>query len=104
MDVPWDQALDVILLTKGLGFMRVGNVLRIAPSDVLAIRQEEELRLQERRAKEKLEDLDREAAAGELRRRGRRVEDDRTAAHARSWIRQYGRPVRTPSSSRTSRR
>jgi hypothetical protein len=55
VDVPWDQALDVILLTKGLGFMRIGNVLRIAPTDVLA--QEEELRLQERRAKEKLEDL-----------------------------------------------
>ncbi|MEE3331983.1 MAG: type IV pilus secretin PilQ, partial [Myxococcota bacterium] len=35
--------------------VRVGNVLRIAPSDVLA--QEEEVRLQERRAKEKLEDL-----------------------------------------------
>ncbi|MEE9607000.1 MAG: AMIN domain-containing protein, partial [Myxococcota bacterium] len=31
VDVPWDQALDVILLTKGLAFMRVGNVLRIAP-------------------------------------------------------------------------
>ena len=30
VDVPWDQALDVILLTKGLGFVRVGNVLRIA--------------------------------------------------------------------------
>jgi type IV pilus assembly protein PilQ len=55
VDVPWDQALDVILLTKGLGFVRVGNVLRIAPSDVL--KDEEELRLQERRAKEKLEDL-----------------------------------------------
>jgi type IV pilus assembly protein PilQ len=55
VDVPWDQALDVILLTKGLGFMRVGNVLRIASADVLA--QEEEVRLQERRAKEKLEDL-----------------------------------------------
>jgi type IV pilus assembly protein PilQ len=55
VDVPWDQALDVILLTKGLGFMRIGNVLRIAAADVLA--QEEELRLQERRAKEKLEDL-----------------------------------------------
>ena len=55
VDVPWDQALDVILLTKGLGFARVGNVLRIAAKDVLA--QEEELRLQERRAKEKLEDL-----------------------------------------------
>jgi len=55
VDVPWDQALDVILLTKGLGFARIGNVLRIAASDVLS--QEEELRLQERRAKEKLEDL-----------------------------------------------
>ncbi|HVH20161.1 MAG TPA: type IV pilus secretin PilQ, partial [Myxococcota bacterium] len=55
VDVPWDQALDVILLTKGLGFARIGNVLRIAANDVLA--QEEELRLQERRAKEKLEDL-----------------------------------------------
>ncbi len=55
VDVPWDQALDVILLTKGLGFVRVGNVLRIAPADILA--QEEEIRLQERRNKEKLEDL-----------------------------------------------
>jgi type IV pilus assembly protein PilQ len=55
VDVPWDQALDVILLTKGLGFMRVGNVLRIAPADVL--KQEEEMRLQERRALEQLEDL-----------------------------------------------
>ena len=25
------EALDIILLTKGLGFMRIGNVLRIAP-------------------------------------------------------------------------
>ena len=55
VDVPWDQALDVILLTKGLGFVRVNNVLRIAPSDVL--KAEDEARLQERRAKEKLEDL-----------------------------------------------
>jgi type IV pilus assembly protein PilQ len=55
VDVPWDQALDVILLTKGLGFVRVGNVLRIAPADI--IKAEEELRLQERRNKETLEDL-----------------------------------------------
>ena len=55
VDVPWDQALDVILLTKGLGFVRVGNVLRIAPAQLL--KAEEEARLQERRAKEKLEDL-----------------------------------------------
>jgi type IV pilus secretin PilQ/predicted competence protein len=55
VDVPWDQALDVILLTKGLGFVRVGSVLRIAPADI--IKAEEELRLQERRNKETLEDL-----------------------------------------------
>ena len=55
VDVPWDQALDVILLTKGLGFVRVGSVLRIAPGEVL--KAEEEARLQEKRAKEKLEDL-----------------------------------------------
>ncbi len=54
-DVPWDQALDIILMTQGLGFYRMGDVLRIAPADVL--RREEEARLQERRAKEKLEDL-----------------------------------------------
>jgi|SRR6266496_5511282 len=30
-DVPWDQALDVILRTNGLGFLIEGNVLRVAP-------------------------------------------------------------------------
>jgi type IV pilus assembly protein PilQ len=55
VDVPWDQALDIILMTKGLGFVRIGNILRIAPLDVL--QREEQARLQERRAKEKLEDL-----------------------------------------------
>ncbi|MBW2235260.1 MAG: type IV pilus secretin PilQ [Deltaproteobacteria bacterium] len=55
VDVPWDQALDVILLTRALGFVKVGNVLRIAPRSML--QSEAEGRLQERRAKEKLEDL-----------------------------------------------
>jgi type IV pilus assembly protein PilQ len=55
VDVPWDQALDVVLLTKGLGFQRIGNILRIAPA--MEIQQEEEMRLQERRARERLEDL-----------------------------------------------
>jgi type IV pilus assembly protein PilQ len=55
VDVPWDQALDVILLTKGLGFVRIGNVLRIAPAGI--IRAEEEVRFQERRNMETLEDL-----------------------------------------------
>lgn len=55
VDVPWDQALDVILLTKGLGFVRIGNILRIAPIETL--KQEREARMQERRSREKLEDL-----------------------------------------------
>ena len=55
VDVPWDQALDVILLTKGLGFVRIGNVLRIAPIETIKL--ESEARLQDRRAREKLEDL-----------------------------------------------
>lgn len=32
-DVPWDQALDVILESKDLGKMDLGNVVRIAPAN-----------------------------------------------------------------------
>ena len=32
-DVPWDQALDIILQSKGLGMRKTGNVLWIAPKD-----------------------------------------------------------------------
>ncbi len=56
VQVPWDQALDIVLVTRGLGFVRVGNVLRIAPAEVLQA--EEAERLQERRNKEQLEDLE----------------------------------------------
>src|SRR6185295_493351 len=34
-DVPWDQALDVILKAKGLGMQREGNLIRVAPATVL---------------------------------------------------------------------
>jgi type IV pilus assembly protein PilQ len=34
-DVPWDQALDIILQAKGLGMRKSGNVLWIAPKDEL---------------------------------------------------------------------
>jgi len=34
-NVPWDQALDLILKTKGLGKEEMGNILRIAPAKVL---------------------------------------------------------------------
>jgi len=32
-DVPWDQALDIIMQAKGLGMRKTGNVLWIAPKD-----------------------------------------------------------------------
>ncbi|HEX7501572.1 MAG TPA: type IV pilus secretin PilQ, partial [Polyangia bacterium] len=34
-DVPWDQALDVVLRSKGLGSVREGNLLRVAPLPLL---------------------------------------------------------------------
>ena len=34
-DVPWDQALDVVLRSKGLGSVREGNLLRVAPLSFL---------------------------------------------------------------------
>ncbi len=38
-DVPWDQALDVILQTRGLDMRKSGNVIWIAPRDELATRE-----------------------------------------------------------------
>ncbi len=35
-EVPWDQALDIILQAKGLGMRKTGNVLLIAPKEELA--------------------------------------------------------------------
>jgi type IV pilus assembly protein PilQ len=45
-DVPWDQALDIILQAKGLGMKRVGNVLQIAPKEELAAKEKAELQAQ----------------------------------------------------------
>ena len=41
-DVPWDQALDIILQTKNLGMRKTGNVLRIAPKDELAAQEKQD--------------------------------------------------------------
>lgn len=38
-DVPWDQALDIILQAKGLGMRKTGNVIWIAPKDEIAARE-----------------------------------------------------------------
>jgi type IV pilus assembly protein PilQ len=37
-DVPWDQALDIILEAKGLGIKKTGNVILVAPKEELAAR------------------------------------------------------------------
>ncbi len=55
IDVPWDQALDVILQARNLGMTRVGNVIRVAPMETL--KREVQAELEAKRAKERLEDL-----------------------------------------------
>lgn len=55
IDVPWDQALDLIMDIKDLGMLREGNVARILPR--ARIRSMEEAQLTARRTKERLEDL-----------------------------------------------
>jgi type IV pilus assembly protein PilQ len=52
-DVPWDQALDIILQSKGLDKRRTGNVLLIAPKDELAAKEEVDLQ-----SKKKIADLE----------------------------------------------
>ena len=42
-DVPWDQALDIILQSKGLSMRKNGTVVWIAPSDELATKEKLEL-------------------------------------------------------------
>ncbi|MYB38588.1 MAG: type IV pilus secretin PilQ [Gammaproteobacteria bacterium] len=42
-DVPWDQALDLILRTEGLAKREYGNVLLIGPADELASQERTEL-------------------------------------------------------------
>lgn len=42
-DVPWDQALDIILQAKGLGMRKTGNVLWVAPRDEINAKEKLEL-------------------------------------------------------------
>ncbi|NBF07370.1 type IV pilus secretin PilQ [Pseudomonas sp. Fl4BN1] len=51
-NVPWDQALDLVLKTKGLDQRKIGNVLLVAPVDEIAARERQELESQKH-----LEDL-----------------------------------------------
>ena len=42
-NVPWDQALDIVLRTKGLDKRQEGNVIYVAPSEELAAREKQQL-------------------------------------------------------------
>ena len=42
-NVPWDQALDIILRSKGLGMRQQGNVMMVAPIDEIAAREKAEM-------------------------------------------------------------
>ena len=49
-DVPWDQALDIILRANKLGYSVEGNIVRIVPLNVLASENEERRKLAEAQA------------------------------------------------------
>ena len=51
-DVPWDQALDIIMRSKGLDMRQQGNILLIAPIEEIAERERKEVE-----SKRKLEEL-----------------------------------------------
>ncbi|MEQ8797824.1 MAG: type IV pilus secretin PilQ [Salinisphaeraceae bacterium] len=46
-NVPWDQALDIILASEGLGMRRQGNVILVAPLPEIATREQAELEAQQ---------------------------------------------------------
>ncbi len=55
-NVPWDQALDVILQAKGLGMERRGNLIRVAPLETLE--KEREAAIARRKQQEQLAPLE----------------------------------------------
>ncbi len=48
--VPWDQALDLVLKTKGLDKRQIGNVLLVAPAEEIAARERQEMEIQKQAA------------------------------------------------------
>ncbi|MDQ6619625.1 MAG: type IV pilus secretin PilQ [Pseudomonadota bacterium] len=46
-DIPWDQALDIIMQTKGLDMRKNGNVVLIAPREELALKEKQALESQQ---------------------------------------------------------
>jgi type IV pilus assembly protein PilQ len=54
-NVPWDQAMDIVLATKGLDMRENGNVIIVAPADEIAAREKADL--EARKEIEQLEPL-----------------------------------------------
>jgi type IV pilus assembly protein PilQ len=54
-NVPWDQALDIVLATKGLAMRRNGNVILVAPAEEIAAREQAQAKAAQ--AKQDLEPL-----------------------------------------------
>lgn len=52
-DVPWDQALDIIMQARGLGMRKNGNVIMIAPAEEIAAKEKQKLE-----AERQIEDLE----------------------------------------------
>jgi type IV pilus assembly protein PilQ len=52
-NVPWDQALDIVMTTRGLDMRRNGNVIIVAPAQDIAAREQQQL--ESRRALQQLE-------------------------------------------------
>lgn len=48
-NVPWDQALDIILKARGLAMRKVGNVIIVAPTEEIAAREKLELEAEKQR-------------------------------------------------------
>jgi len=55
IDVPWDQAFELILTSLGLGKEQTGNVVRVAPTEVL--RKEQSEKMQALQSNEQIEPL-----------------------------------------------
>lgn len=55
VNVPWDQVLDVVLQAKGLGMVRTGNLIRVAP--LAQLQKERELKLAQQKQEYELTPL-----------------------------------------------
>ncbi len=42
-DVPWDQAMDIIMQNKGLAMRKIGNVITVAPAEEVAAKEKAQL-------------------------------------------------------------